>query len=183
MSKSTNSAPASISAIAQRCNCAAATQSGSFLNGWTDGIDAYFHPATLKICHAEKRVIIKKKKKKKKRKKADLNDTQSGRQEEERNKRQRETTAEMDRCEREREGSERWEMSIWVAEEQGGRGQERRHKYASPWAIFVEELWRLLQARAKAPLSFSFLFPSAPSHIFLSSLNLFPVFSFFLIYK
>ena len=176
MSKSTNSAPPpSISAIAQRCNCAAAMQSGSFLNGWTDGIDAYFHPATLKICHAEKRVIIKKKK----RKEAALNDTQSGRQEQERNKRQWEMTAEMDRCEREREGSKRWEMSIWVAEEQGGRGQERRHKYASPWAIFVEELWRLLQAGAKAPLSFSCLFPSALSCIFHSSL----FFLFCVLYK
>lgn len=50
-----------------------------------------------------------------------------------------------------------WEMRVWVAGEQGGRGRVRGHKYASPAAIFVEKLWLKLQAREEALLT-------APAH-------------------
>lgn len=58
---------------------------------------AYFHSATLKICHGEQSVIIKKSC-------LEWHTFMAGR---ERKERQREATAEMDSCEREREGSER----------------------------------------------------------------------------
>lgn len=63
-------------------------------------------------------------------------------------------------------------MSLSVAEEQGDRGQERGHKYASLWAIFVEKLWHLLQVWAKAsviPLPFCFQVPPSSSSSWSSS--------------
>ena len=58
-----------------------------------------------------------------------------------------------------------------AAEEQEGQGQERRHKYASPWGIFALTL-AASESQGASVIPF-FTLPSAPSVISLSNLSLF----------
>lgn len=106
----------------------------------------YFQSRTLKICHAEQRVIIKK---------DALNGTTSWQGK--RGKR--------DRVRRLQRWISEWERgkqkkSLSVADDPGDWGEERRHKYVLLWAIFGEKLWHLLQVWAKAsviPIPFYFV--------------------------
>lgn len=129
-------------------------QSGNFLNGWTDEKPDLFQSRTLKICHAEQRVIIKK---------DALNGTTSWQGKRGKRDRVRRLQRWISEWEREREGSKRRVYQLQTSRETGEkRGGINMYYYGPSLERSFDICCKFELRLLSSPFLFT-LFPSSSS--------------------